>query len=370
MALQDEIKKARKEIVSDGYEMSVGEIISLYKEENMIIHPDFQRLFRWKHEQKTRFIESLLIGIPIPPIFVFQNDDGIWELIDGLQRLSTIFEFVGVLRSPDGQIARPLCLEGTRLLPSLAGKYWDSASAEEDEEEEENSGIGIMNQFEMRRARMRVEILRRESGSSLKYELFQRLNTGGSQLSEQEVRNCVAVMLNKPFSEWLERCAEYPAFIETVAQTDQALRKQVNTELALRFFTFRNVPHDGKLNVNEYLDDALIKIAKDPLFSKENEGAVFERTFSLFKRSLGDKAFKKRNSNGRFLMPVFEVMAIGTSKNIDLIEQMGQKEQDEFIVEKSGKLWDNETFCKYSTNVSGTTRLAHLLPLAETFMKP
>jgi len=172
--LQDEIKKAKKEIVSDGYDMSVGEIISLYKEGEISIYPDFpdfQRPFRWKKEQKTRFIESLLLGIPIPPILVFQDEDGIWELIDGLQRLSTIFEFAGILHLPEGGTAPPISLEGTKLLPSLAGKYWNSTSDQED------NGIGRANQFEIRRARIRVEILRYESDPSAKYEFFQRLRS-------------------------------------------------------------------------------------------------------------------------------------------------------------------------------------------------
>jgi len=102
MSLEKELEKARQEIVSDGYDMSVGEIMNLYKDKEIVINPAFQRFFRWEPYQKTRFIESLLLGIPIPPIFVFQNPGGEWELIDVLQRLSTIFEFVGILRLPDG----------------------------------------------------------------------------------------------------------------------------------------------------------------------------------------------------------------------------------------------------------------------------
>ncbi|MDM8552707.1 DUF262 domain-containing protein [Desulfobacterales bacterium HSG2] len=367
MALQDEIEKARKEIVSDGYEMSVGEIISLYKEEEIIIDPDFQRLFRWEKEQKTRFVESLLLGILIPPIFVFQNEDGIWELIDGLQRLSTIFEFVGILRLPEGRTASPTSLEGTDFLPSLAGKYWNSASDQED------NGIGRVNQFELRRARIRVEILKKESGPFAKYELFQRLNTGGAKLSEQEVRNCMAVMLNKDFYEWLDNCASCPAFVTTISQTERASKRQMHTELALRFFVFRNIPYDGKSNVHHYLDNALVKLATDPSFSKEDEGSVFNRTFALFERSLGEKAFKLWDGDdfkGRFLMSLFEVMAIGVSKNIDQIEQMSHEEQDEFVREKSKAIPDDKTFQKYKTNVSGSARLAHLLPIAENLLKP
>jgi len=98
VSLEDQISAARKEIKPDGYDMSVGEIMNLYRSNELIISPAYQRLFQWKPIQKTRFIESLLLGIPIPPIFVFQSEAGVWELIDGLQRISTVLEFVGLLQ--------------------------------------------------------------------------------------------------------------------------------------------------------------------------------------------------------------------------------------------------------------------------------
>ena len=82
MGLEAEIKKARKDIISDGYDMSLGEVINLYNNGVLKINPNFQRLFRWDITRKTRFIESLLLSIPIPPIFVFQDEDGNWELIE------------------------------------------------------------------------------------------------------------------------------------------------------------------------------------------------------------------------------------------------------------------------------------------------
>ncbi|MBW4517427.1 MAG: DUF262 domain-containing protein [Timaviella obliquedivisa GSE-PSE-MK23-08B] len=68
--LQQEIDSKRQEIRSDGYSMSIGEWISLYEDGEIDIHPEFQRFFRWTNYQKTSLIESLLLGIPIPPIFV------------------------------------------------------------------------------------------------------------------------------------------------------------------------------------------------------------------------------------------------------------------------------------------------------------
>ncbi len=100
MTLDTEITKAERKISADAYEMSVGEVVNMYRDEEIIINPDFQRLFRWSLSQKSQFIESLLLRIPIPPIFVFETEQGKWELIDGLQRVSTILEFQGLLEKP------------------------------------------------------------------------------------------------------------------------------------------------------------------------------------------------------------------------------------------------------------------------------
>lgn len=78
--------------------MSIGEITSLYKDNELDIHPEFQRVFRWSLPQKSKLIESVLLGIPLPSIFVSQRDDGVWDVIDGVQRLSTIFEFIGIFK--------------------------------------------------------------------------------------------------------------------------------------------------------------------------------------------------------------------------------------------------------------------------------
>lgn len=139
MSLTSEVEQARKNVVTDGYDMSLGELINLYRDGELIIDPAFQRLFRWDDERKTRFIESLLLGIPIPSIFVFQNDDGVWELIDGLQRVSTILQLTGDLQGDRAKELGPLKLGATRFLPSLEGKRWA--------ETKNGSGDGLEKSF-------------------------------------------------------------------------------------------------------------------------------------------------------------------------------------------------------------------------------
>jgi uncharacterized protein with ParB-like and HNH nuclease domain len=93
--LKDEIEAAQRRVKTDAYQLSIGEVVNMYKDEEFIINPDFQRLFRWEIGQKSKLIESLLTGIPVPSIFVFEKEDATWELIDGLQRISTLLEFMG-----------------------------------------------------------------------------------------------------------------------------------------------------------------------------------------------------------------------------------------------------------------------------------
>ena len=101
-SLEKELEEVRRTIKTDGYSMSVGEITNMYHDGELIISPDYQRLFRWDDGQKSRLIESILIGIPLPSIFVAQDDLGRWEVVDGLQRISTLLQLQGVLKSPEG----------------------------------------------------------------------------------------------------------------------------------------------------------------------------------------------------------------------------------------------------------------------------
>lgn len=138
--LQKEIDKMSKSIKTDNYPMSIGELSNLYLDGDININPIYQRMFRWDITQQSALIESILLQIPIPPIYVFQDEDGTWSIIDGQQRLSTIFKFMGILKQDneceDEEIKEEINqrepLTKTRFLPSLEGKYWD-------DENEENS---------------------------------------------------------------------------------------------------------------------------------------------------------------------------------------------------------------------------------------
>ncbi len=308
------------------------------------------------------------MGIPIPPIFVFQGQDNIWELIDGLQRLSTVFQFMGILKGDRAVALGPLILEGTNYLPDLDGKRW------EDSAPDALDGIGAALQIQIKRSRLRVEILQPESDATAKFELFQRLNTGGASLSEQEIRNCVAVMIDGTFYEWLLQLSQSEAFVRTTKQTEVALEAQAGLELSLRLISFAHRPYERKLDVHEYLDKALIELATDVELDRVQIGADFVDCFRILDRALGEFAFTRWDGNafrGKFLISVFEVIALGTYQNVDAIKAMDDLAANAFITERVKALWQNEVFrINSSGGVRGTTRLVNLLPIARDFMRP
>ena len=364
--LELQIETARRQIVSDGYDMSVGELISLYKGKELIINPSYQRLFRWKESQKTKFIESLLLGIPIPPIFVFQKADGVWELIDGLQRISTILEFAGVLVDPDGQPVLPSDLEGTNLLPSLAGVHWNASS------EPDPKSFTITQRLDIKRVRIRVEILKKESDEDAKYELFQRLNTGGSKLSEQEVRNCVLVMVNPDFYKWITNLATLDDFETTVGLTENARNQQKHIEIALRHIAYRRVPYQSGLDVNEYLDKAALRLAHMSVDERATEETIFRSSFELLASALGEDAFRRwdgEKHSGSFLISSFDAIAHGVASNLVAINNLTDSRA--WVHDRARATWSEETFQQHSgMGVRGTTRLMKLLPFGVEFFRP
>ncbi len=311
MALINDITEKRKYIHADSYDMSVGEIINMYKDGDLEIHPEFQRFFRWTSSQKTRLIESLLLNIPIPPIFVSQRSDGVWDVVDGLQRLSSIFQFVGICKDENGNIMDPLVLEGTKLLPNLNGKKYDDV--------DESISFSSVEQRYLKRAKISFNILLTESDQSSKYELFQRLNTGGTALTDQEVRNCIMVMTNSKLFNRLSSLSQLDDFVDTISISDRQKEERYDLELVTRFICLRHSTLDEVKKANDFgdfLDDRIVELFNSEVMDWDKEIAIFKRTFQEINASLADQAFckymkDKKRYRGGFNIGAFEIIAIG-----------------------------------------------------------
>jgi hypothetical protein len=362
MTLVDQINSKRREIKTDGYPMSISEWTSMYEKKELDIHPEFQRFYRWTESQKASLIESILLGIPLPPIFVSQREDGVWDVVDGLQRLSTIFQFMGILVDENGGKVKPLVLEGTKYLPALQDMYWLPKS------ETDRHALPKDLQLLIKRAKIGASIVLKESDESAKYDLFQRLNTGGSELSPQEVRNCLLVMVNKSFYEWLKDFRKDEDFIEVTALADRPLEEAYDTELALRFIVLSLLPASEYKSIGDigaFLTDKMTHIASDKKFKKTVTQSLFKKTFSTLNKSMGDDSFKRYNKQkkrheGGFLLSLFEVIALGVAYNI----HKGTLCPVEEIQKRAKSLWSTPAFTRWATSgMTATRRLPHLIPL-------
>ncbi|MFT3663377.1 MAG: DUF262 domain-containing protein [Gordonia sp. (in: high G+C Gram-positive bacteria)] len=400
--LKDEIASARRTIKSDSYSISLGELISQYENNEIEIHPEFQRLFRWTSAQKSRLIETILLGIPLPSIFVMQREDSIWELIDGLQRISTVLEFVGKLKNEKGKQLAPLELASTEYLPSLQGMYYD--------DEGHNRSFTADQRLAFRRAKIDVTILLPESSVQARGELFDRLNTGGSQATPQEIRFARFVMEDPKFAAWLKSLRALPEFDSTVSLSTRLTDESYDMELIGRFISSvdARVEDLAKIeSIEEFLTTRLLlllykekalsssptsKVATVGPYSNMPAGLkekstitapvrtaaeyedLFRRTFTVIRKSIGEDAFRPYDSTkgrfkGSFSVSAFEFVTCGVSWNIDDWENTtqsisGQKQ----LLDLVQKSWDEERFRTPSGRGSSSrTRLREIVPFAREY---
>ncbi|WP_434779064.1 DUF262 domain-containing protein [Neisseria sp. Ec49-e6-T10] len=320
--LEIQIEQARKTVHVDSYPMSIGELVNLYKEGDLNIQPEFQRIFRWKERQKSQFIESILLGIPIPSIFVAQQHDGRWDVVDGLQRISTILQFLGFLRDENDKLIPPLELEATKYLPNLKGKVAIDKSIDHTDDKIYQTRLihpNILRAF--KREKIDLKIIKKESNEDAKLELFQRLNTGGSKLTDQEVRNCILLMVNRKAFEWLQDLAKNNDFNNTVTITKRKEEESYFNELILKYLVLRHFDENElkeEKDLNVYLDRATSRIFGNSDFDFDREKVIFERTFKLLNESLNEDAFRKYQQNvgkykGPFSNPIYECLTFALS---------------------------------------------------------
>lgn len=148
--LQEELEAVRHNIYRDRYDMGIGELLSMYQDQELVIHPDEQGYVDLNSEQKTRIIESLLIGLPAPSITVIMDNLGRWELIEGEQWLKAVFQFVGVIKE-----RRNFRLKNPKILKSAAGFAWGEDVFVKTPEK----FLSVDQRIDIKRAKVRVNIV-------------------------------------------------------------------------------------------------------------------------------------------------------------------------------------------------------------------
>lgn len=364
--LKDEIENAQRLVRTDAYQLSVGEVVNMYRNGEFIINPDFQRLFRWEIGQKSKLIESLMLGIPIPSIFVFEKDDSTWELVDGLQRISTLLEFMGELRDPTTHALRPpVALVATKYLPSLNNVVWEKSDQVIDVSIEDQQEFTGPQQLSIKRSRLSVEILKRPSDNETKYDLFQRLNAGGTAANPQELRNCIIIMVNDNYAKFMRSLSESGDFLAVLSASEDQIEKQRHMEYVSRFLVHTYITYGGKLDVEEFIDEGIVQLAAQN--ETQQAGATFNTTFSLLNQALGANALRRIKNNqplGRVGLAAFECIAIGVAKNIVYVQS--KQNPVEHVRQRVHEFWNTPNIDNFfASGLRGTVRIQRTVPFGE-----
>ncbi|GHT77615.1 hypothetical protein AGMMS50262_19100 [Bacteroidia bacterium] len=317
------IEESRNTLQTDKLDMSFGEIMSMYEKGEIIINPEFQRLYRWTDYQRTRFIESIIIGIPIPPIFVAEDKDGRWELVDGLQRLSTILSFFNTLKTLPEK--NNWVLGDGDLIRELEGYSCND--------------LPLKIQLNIKRSSCRVEIIKWNSKYDLRFELFNRLNTGGSPLTNQEIRNSLFREISSDFNKFLKELAANEKFIKIIDVPQKQIDELYLEELVLRFVSLYSNRHITK-SIAQHMTDFMRSAAENKKFNYNSYRTIFNRTVDILS-PLGLQIFKYNNSV-TFSTAVYDTTMIGISENIHLYGTVKPK----LIKDKINEIKTNDIYRK------------------------
>lgn len=293
-----ELQRQRRKVDFDSYDITVDELVRRVSRGRIEIAPAYQRQFRWDVARQSRLVESMLLGIPVPPLFFatnIQEDEGTkWEVVDGLQRLLSLTNFLGgaETRTVARLHGKPLRLAGLEILPGLEGLTAGELPAD------------IRSGLEDRP--VKVIVLNDKSDLQVRFDLFERLNTGGVKLTDHEVREAVYM---GEFVDLLTELAQSDAFKTVVNLPDQRLKDGTPQDYVLRFFAFKDGYMHFDHSVKEFLNEYCRCAALNPNLDARRE--VFSRTFSLLADIFPNGLRRGRQSTTP--VNLYEAVTVGTA---------------------------------------------------------
>lgn len=292
-----QLGEQRRTVDFDTFDISLQELMRMLGDGEIGSAPAYQRKVRWDPKRCSQLIESLLLGIPIPSLMMATNSDSTWEVVDGLQRLSAIAKFVGSnelrakmkLKAPN----EPLRLVDLQKLPAFDGLCFTDMPSH--------------IQLHLKTRPLKVVTLNDKSDKVVRYDLFERLNTGGVELTAQEIRDCV---YQGEFAQKLEELAKAPNFTKVLRLTASQQDDGTAEECVLRFFAFlhryKKFVHSVTGFLNDYMADASKK------FDYPTNEEIFQDTFrelsNVFPNGLSRSDSKRTTS-----LILFEGIAVGAA---------------------------------------------------------
>lgn len=294
--IQSEIEAKRRSVSFDSYDLTIKQLYDMLLEGMIDIAPEYQRHFKWDKARQSALIESLILGIPVPSLFMATNADSSWEVVDGLQRITTIVNFIG----------------DTVAMEQLAIKEKKLVLADLDKLESMN-GISYVElpkslQFMFLTRPIRVTVLNDRSDFGVRYDLFERLNTGGITLHEHEIRNCI---FKGEFNDFVNELSEYPQFRSVLRMTENAKRNRSYEELVLRFFAYLESREEFVHSVTGFLNNYMERKTK-AFKNKAHLAKIFKDTFNKISSSLSGGIVRGARKNVTPIV-LYEAISVGTA---------------------------------------------------------
>jgi hypothetical protein len=264
-------ERKQRELVTNSVDYNLDTLSQLVESGTIDLKPRYQRRFRWKEDRQSRLIESFLMNVPVPPIFLNEDSYGTYSVIDGKQRLTAIHQFMR------GRLE----LTGLQVFSDVNGKTIDDIPK-------------TLQNVIKTRPTIRAIIILRQSDTDIKFEVFQRLNTGGVKLNPQEIRNST---YPGPLNDLILDLSEAPQFHELLGISNKAKSKihqeMRDAELVLRYFAFRNDWHAFEGGIKSRLDHFMAtnqRIAKRELLVLKTD---FLNTLEVVRSCFGEHAFHR-----------------------------------------------------------------------------
>jgi Protein of unknown function DUF262 len=316
-----EVDKQRNHVVVDNYTVTWSELLSQYLRSDIRIDPDYQRLFRWSLRQQTEYIESLLLNIPTPPIFLAEQQDGKFEVIDGLQRFSTMIKFFSKEMFPKEKIQRrakgaaniiqiPTTLDAAPILQELHGLT------------RETMPETLVRTI--RYSRTSVVMLKKESSPQARYYVFQRLNRSGSYLSDQEIRNSSSRLYGSTFADALKSLARKSFVLEAMSLSPEDVQQMKVEENILRLLAFNHAAPKSN-RIDEFLDGFMYEASSGKFKFTAAHKSNLESTFKLIQRVFPNgeafRFYKGGKFSGAFSTNLYDIVCSGFYSNIATLEK-------------------------------------------------
>lgn len=275
----DEIPKGDRNLRTQAYDMSISDIVAKLNEGDIVLDPDYQRNYVWDDKRASLLVESILLNVPIPVIYVAEDDDGKWDVVDGLQRLNSLKRFFG----------NHFKLKGLGVLEELNKCYYKDLNPK---------AARIL-----RNGILRIILIFKESHPEIKFEIFMRLNRGAVKLTEQELRNC---LYRGRFNDLLHALRD-EKIVQKMLGIDEPDNRMADAEVLLRHFTVRGGydPVSGKVStysgnmkssLNRYMEKMRNISPEDSISMKVQLLSDAAKVDEVF----GKNAFRRIKADGTF----------------------------------------------------------------------